>query len=229
MRRIQLATLCLAALGLVPAADAQQKHKDPVLKLYLDNEFAQLKNSLVEISQRLAAAEAENTRLKQQLGELGNELRSMQNLVKGMDTTVNNQRVSTQSDFLSLKQDLANLRQELMSLGELIRRMTAAAQTAAPPLGNPAPAAPAGGDAKPVEGYISAVVSDKEVKVVMEVEKALREGMRLSVFRVADAKTQIGIIEVTQVLDTKNALASIIYVKPGNKFEFSDIVRPASP
>ncbi len=228
MRRLAFVTIWLVALALAAAATAQQKHKDQVLKAYLDNEFALLNAKLGEIGQRVTALEAEVARLKQLVNDVSNDQRSIQNLVKATDTSVNNQRISNQADLLSLKQDLANLRQELMSLGELIRRTSAAAQPAAPSPA-PAPSLAANGDAGLVEGYISAIVSEREVGIVLETGKGLREGLRMNVYRAADGKTQIGIVEVTQVLDAKNARALIIHVKPGNKFEFSDIVRPLSP
>jgi hypothetical protein len=49
--------------------------------------------------------------------------------------------------------------------------------------------------------------------------------MRFQVFKVGDAATQVGLLEITEVIDANNSRARILQNKPGIKLEFSDIVR----
>jgi len=218
MRSVAVIAIVALALGLAPSAAAQKKQKDPVLEQYLLAEFGKLNAAIAQLNDRLAALEAELGRARQQQTELGTELRNTQNALKTTDTSLSSFRLSTQQDLLGLKTDLTQLRQDVTRLMDLAQRSLAASAASAPAAPQ-APAAP--------EGYISAV-GEKDVTINLGSNHGIKVGMRFTVFRAADPKTQIGQIEVVEVIDANNSRATIIFVKPNTSFEFSDIVRPVT-
>ena len=197
---------------------AQKKQKDPVLESYLLAEFTKLNSKLDAMSDRMAAAEAELGKLKAAQAELLGEIRSTQTTVKTTDTALSTFRLSAQQDLFSLKTDLTQLRQDLSRLSEAVKG------SAAPP--TPAPAAPA--DGQPVEGYITTTPENNEVNVSLGSASGVRIGTEFNVYKANDPKTQVGILEVVQVIDGNNSRAKVVYLRPSVKLEFSDVVRPKS-
>ena len=55
--------------------------------------------------------------------------------------------------------------------------------------------------------------------------QGLQQGTRLAVYKATDVNTRVGVIEVTQVVDTGNSRARIVTMNAGVKPEFSDVVR----
>ncbi len=208
--RVSLALLC-AALLFAPAAAAQKKQKDPVLQQYLEDAFADLGAKLAKLGDRLSAIEEDLARLKQQQAASSEELRNTQTMIKTFDAGLSSFRLSTQQDIISIKQELAAIRKDLSGVAEAARKPESAA-------------APGAAEAK-IEGYITAVTNN-EVTINLGSGAGMKVGSRLTVFRASDAKTQIGLIEVIEVLDANNSRAKIMFHQPDAKFEFSDIVRP---
>jgi hypothetical protein len=214
--RVSFALICAALLLVVPAAHAQRKEKpkDPVMQAYLEEMFAEMNSKLVKLSDRLTAMEEDLNKIKQAQAASAEEGRASQNLMRNTDMSLSSFRVSAQQDILSLKSDLARIKEDISSL--------AAAKKAEPP----APAPDAGSAAAPkVEGYITAVTKD-EVTINLGSGAGMKVGTKLNVFRSSDARTQIGVIEIVEVLDANNSRARISFHKPDTAFEFSDIVRP---
>lgn len=213
-----LAVLLMVCLAALPA-QAQKKQKDQVLEIYLINEFGRLNDKLDKMAERLASAEAEIARLKQNDADLLNEVRNTQTTVKTTDTSLSSFRLSTQQDLLSLKGDLTQIRQDLMRVTDAVRGVQPAA---------PAPA-PAASEAPPMDGYITSVTADdKEVNINLGSGAGLRTGSEFDVFKASDPKTKVGIIEVVEVIDANNSRAKVVYVRQPHRLEFSDIVRPRS-
>jgi hypothetical protein len=87
------------------------------------------------------------------------------------------------------------------------------------------PAAAPAAEAPKIEGYITAD-GEKEVTINLGSSAGVKPGMKLNVYRAADPKTQIGVIEIVGVLDSSNSRATVLHKKADvAKFEFSDIVR----
>jgi hypothetical protein len=227
------AVVLLTTVTLVMApwlgAQAQQKQKDPVLQQYLLQEFAQLNAKLVQLSERVTATATKLDQLEQKQNSLDAELRNAQNMTKSIDTSLSTLRLSSQQDLFSLKTDLTQARQELSAVADLVRRSsTSAAATLAPPAAAPAAPKPAETPAAPapvvLEGYITAVDAN-EVTINLGSNAGVKPGAQFNVFKAADPRTTVGVAEITQVTDSNNSRAKIIFVRPDTQLEFSDSVR----
>ncbi len=243
MRRLIGAALALAVLGLAPAVPAQQKIKeikDTGLAAHIDEKFLVLDSQLKALSDRLAALEADLTKIKQNQTDAAGEMRNAQNVMKATDTSLSNLRLGSESGILGLKSDLATMRQEITTMGDLIRRSLAASQPisqAAAPAPAPAPTATAPApqqtpreETGELEGYITQISDDlKEVKISLGSDKGIKEGQLMRVYQAADPKKDLGIIEVKRILDANTSMAAVISMKQGSTMAFSDIVRPIRP
>jgi hypothetical protein len=205
-------------------AQAQRKQKDPVLQQYLLEEFTQLNAKLVQVNERLTATASKLDQVEQKQNALDAELRNAQNVSKTIDTSLSTLRLSSQQDLFSLKTDLSQARQDLASLAELIRRNSASAPALAPAAPPKAPEAPASLASVVLEGYVTGVEEDV-VTINLGSNAGVKPGAQFNVYKSADPRTTIGVAEVTQVIDTNNSRAKIIFVRPDARLEFSDSVR----
>ena len=211
MRRFLIAFLLVAALFIPSIASAQKRQKDPVLQMYLEEQFAELNRKLGEMSDHVAALETEVGKLKQQQADAANEIRSAQNIVRSTDSSLSSYRVTNQQDIVALKTDVAKIRQDISAMMEGAKKAEAAA----------APEVPK------IEGYITDPPAEGKDICTMNKGSAagVKVGTRFLVFKAGDPATQVGLVEVTEVLDANNSRARVIHSKPGIKLEFSDIVR----
>ena len=217
MRRTAFVLVATLALVLAPALAAQKKPKDEALHQYLISEFAQLNAKVDKLDERLNTLDAKLGEFKQQYNDLKSELRDAQNISKSIETSLGNFRLTSQQDLLGLKTDVAQTRQEFQALSTLIQKNAAAAAAAKPP------EAPLSAPATQ-EGYITAV-DDAGVTINLGSSARVNVGARFSVFKSADPHTEIGVVEVTQVIDANNSRAKIISSRSDFHFDFSDIVR----
>lgn len=211
MRRSTVVFLLVCALCLPTVAGAQKKPKDPVLQAYLVEQFAALNKKLDELAAKVAELNAEMARLKQQQADTAGELRNAQNAARNTDSSLTSFRLSNQQDVITLKTDVARILQNVTALMEGAKKAEAAA-------------AP---EAQKIEGYITDPPAEgKDTCTVSKGSAAgVKVGMRFSVFKASDPNAQVGLLEITEVLDANNSRAKILHSKPGIKLEFSDIVR----
>ena len=211
MRRLLVPLVLMIAVCVPSIASAQKKQKDPVLQAYLDEQFAALTKKLDEVSERVATLEVEMGKLKQLQTDSATELRNAQNAARNTDSSLTSFRLSNQQDIITLKTDVAKILQNVTALIEGAKKAEAAA----------APEVPK------IEGYITDPPAEgKDICTINKGSAAgVKVGMRFLVFKASDAATQVGLVEITEVLDANNSRAKIIHSKPGVKLEFSDIVR----
>jgi hypothetical protein len=55
--------------------------------------------------------------------------------------------------------------------------------------------------------------------------QGIQPGAQLAVYKATDPNTRVGVIEVTQVVDSGNSRAHIVTMNAGVKPEFGDIIR----
>ena len=134
-------------------------------------------------------------------------------------------RIGNEENFSKLKTAIADLRAQT---DNAVSKMTG--QPAAPP-------GDSGGGrarwrvrplprrhARPSQGYVTAV-EGTNVMIDMGSAQGIQQGSRLAVYKATDPNTRVGVIEVTQVVDTGNSRARIVTMNSGVKPEFSDVVR----
>ena len=238
MRRFAIALiLVVAALLVAPHAPAQPKPKDPVLQQNILDRLAAvsaaLETRLAALDQKLSSLEAELSRMKQAQGDLMKQQsdsyaasRDLQNSVKANEVELRNLRVQSSGDILGLSNGLGNLRAELAILTDTVKRgFSAAGGTSAP---TPAPVAPQrAGMTATIEGYVTSVDEDTQsVQINLGRAAGIQVGKQFGVYRTTDPSKNIGILEITQVVDDNNSKARIVYQATGIKFDFGDIVRP---
>jgi septal ring factor EnvC (AmiA/AmiB activator) len=225
MYRTTVVLVIALTLVMAPSLGAQAKQKDPILQRYLLDEFAQLNAKLGQLNDKLTATATKVDQLEQKQNALDAELRNEQNLSKSIDSSLSTMRLSSQQDLFSLKTDLAQARQDVSVLADLVRKSSASAALAAPAVvAAPKPAEAPAQPAPVLEGYITAVDAD-EVTINLGSSAGVKPGAQFNVYKAADPRTTVGVAEITQVTDTNNSRAKVIFVKPDAHLEFSDSVR----
>jgi outer membrane murein-binding lipoprotein Lpp len=211
MRRFHVVLLLSIALCLPSVAGAQKRPKDPILQGYLEEQFTALNKKLDELSAKVADLNAEMAKLKQQQTDTLGELRNAQTVARNTDSSLTSFRLSSQQDVITLKTDVAKILQDVTALMEGAKKAEAAA-------------AP---EAQKIEGYITdPPAAGKDTCTISKGSAAgVKVGMRFTVFKANDPNSQVGLLEITEVLDANNSHAKILHSKPGIKLEFSDIVR----
>ena len=212
MRRLHIALLLAIAVCVPQATQAQKKPKDPILQAYLEEQFAEMNKKLDDLTAKIADLNAEIAKLKQQQTDTATELRSAQNVMRNTDSSLTSFRLSNQQDVIALKTDVAKIMQSVSTLLEGAKKAEAAVAA----------------EGQKMEGYIT--VPPDEGKDICTINKGsavgVKVGMRFSVFKVNDPANQVGLLEITEVLDANNSRAKVLHNKSGVKLEFSDIVRP---
>lgn len=223
-RRIILAIILLLCL----APCAWPKFKDDE-KQYLDDQFKAMLNQMQAMSIQVAALNARMEELKQTQVQLQAVILRQQHQLQDLDDMLSSLHMGDEENFSQLKVVIADLRAE----AEKAAKLSSQAAAPPPPLEvapephrevvavAPRPATPAGLQAP--QGYITAI-EGANVTIDVGSAQGVKPGVRLAIYKAADPKTRVGVIEVTQVVDASNSRARIVIMNPGMKPEFSDVV-----
>ncbi len=218
-RRIILAIFLL--LSLTPSAWPKFKEDE---QKYLDDQFKAVLDQMQALGNQVAALNAQLAEVKQNQAQLQAVIIRQQRQLQDLDEMLSSLHIGNEEHFSKLNTAIADLRAQTdNALSKL------AGQPAGPP-GTPAEVAPLAHPATPApsrptsQGYITAV-EGTNVMIDMGSAQGLQQGSRLAVYKATDPNTRVGVIEVTQVIDTGNARARIVTMNSGVKPEFSDVVR----
>ena len=55
--------------------------------------------------------------------------------------------------------------------------------------------------------------------------QGIHQGSRLALYKASDPNTQVGVVEITQVIDAGTSRAQIVTLNPGVRLEWGDVVR----
>jgi hypothetical protein len=219
MRRIMLAIFLLLCL----APSAWPKFKEDEQK-YLDDQFKAVLDQMQAFGNQVASLNAQLAELKQNQAQLQAAIIRQQHQLQDLDEMLSSLRIGNEENFSKLKTAIAELRAQT---DNAVSKMTG--QPAAPP-GTPGEVVPVARPGTPApsrqasQGYITSV-EGTNVMIDMGSAQGIQQGSRLAVYKATDANTRVGVIEVTQVIDTGNARARIVTMNSGVKPEFSDVVR----
>jgi hypothetical protein len=210
-------------LGLSLAPSAWPKFKEDEQK-YLDDQFKAVLDQMQAMGNQVAALNAQLAEIKQNQAQLQAVIIRQQHQLQDLDEMLSSLRIGNEENFSKLKTAIAELRAQT---DNAVSKLTG--QPAAPP-GTPGEVAPVARPAAPgpsrqtSQGYITAV-DGTNVMIDMGSAQGIQQGSRLAVYKATDPNTRVGVIEVTQVIDTGNARARIVTMNSGVKPEFSDVAR----
>ncbi len=223
IRRIILGTFLL--LCVTPSAFP--KFKDDERK-YLDDQFKAILDQMQAMGNQVAALNGQLVELKQNQATLQNVIIRQQHQLQDLDEMLSSLRIGNEENFSKLKTALADLRAETDSaVSKLTGQAAAASAPQVAAVATPAPPAPAPAPARQApQGYVTSASTDgTTVMIDMGSAQGIQQGMKLAVYKASDPNTRVGVLEVTQVVDSGNSRASVVTMNPGVKPEFSDSVR----
>lgn len=218
-RRIIFAIFLL--LFLTPSAWPKFKEDE---QKFLDDQFKAVLDQMQALGNQIAALNAQLAEVKQNQVQLQAVIMRQQHQLQDLDEMLSSLRIGNEDNFAKLKTAIADLRAQT---DNAVSKLTGQAPTApgaiaeTPAVGRPAAPTPS----RPTnQGYITAV-EGSNVMIDMGTAQGIQQGSRLAVYKATDANTRVGVIEVTQVVDSGNSRARIVTMNSGVKPEFSDVVR----
>jgi hypothetical protein len=218
-RRIFLAIFLL--LSLTPSAWPKFKEDE---QKYLDDQFKMVLDQMQALGNQLAALNAQQAALKQNQEQLQTVFIQQKRQIQDLDEMLSSLRISNEDNFSKLKAAIADLRTQT---DNAVSKLTGQPVT---PTGAPTEIAPVATPAAPMasrsasQGYITAV-DGTNVMIDKGSAQGIQVGSQLAVYKATDQNTRVGVIEVTQVVDSGNSRAHIVTMNSGVKPEFGDIVR----
>jgi ABC-type transporter Mla subunit MlaD len=217
-RRIILAIFLL--LSLTPSAWPKFKEDE---QKYLDDQFKAVLDQMQALGNQIAALNAQQAALKQNQDQLQAVFLQQKRQLQDLDEMLSSLRLGNEDNFAKLKTAIADLRAQTDNAVSKLTGQPAGLTGVSPEVGPAArPAAPA---SRPTnQGYITAV-EGANVMIDMGSVQGIQPGAQLAVYKATDPNTRVGVIEVTQVVDSGNSRAHIVTMNTGVKPEFSDIVR----
>jgi len=185
---------------------------------YLDDQFKAVLDQMQAMGNQVAALNAQLAELKQNQAQLQAAIVRQQHQLQDLDEMLSSLHIGNEENFSKLKTAIAELRTQT---DNTLSKLSAQPAPAVPAEAGPAAPAPS---RAPSQGYITSV-DGTNVMIDMGSAQGIQQGSRLAVYKAADPNTRVGVIEVTQVVDSGNARARIVTMNSGVKPEFSDMVR----
>jgi len=217
LRRISL--VILLVMSCVPTAWAKWKEED---QQYLDDHFKAVQDQVQALATQLQSLNTQLAELRQNQAQLGVVIMRQQRALQDLDEMVKSMRLGGEDNFSNLKTAISQLRNETQAA------FTKLTGQAPPTVGGggevPPPPRPATAP-KPIQGYITAVEANNMVTVDLGSQRGIQQGTRLVVFKATDLNTQVGVIEVTQVLDAGSSRCRVLQMNSGVRPDFGDVAR----
>jgi hypothetical protein len=216
LRRISL--VILLVMSCAPTTWAKWKEED---QQYLDDHFKAVQDQVQALATQLQSLNTQLAELRQNQAQLGVVIMRQQRALQDLDEMVKSMRLGGEDNFSNLKAAISQLRNETQAAfskltGQAPPTVGGGGEVTPPPR----PAAP-----KPIQGYITAVEANNMVTVDLGSQRGIQQGTRLVVFKATDLNTQVGVIEVTQVLDAGSSRCRVLQMNSGVRPDFGDVVR----
>jgi hypothetical protein len=215
----------LAVCVVLIFATAAPAKWDPKDKQYLEDEFRALREQIQSMKTQTDALQAQLAELRQAQTQVQAVLIRQQRTLQDLDQMVSSLRLSQEENLTHLKAAVSQLQADQEAA------FTALTGRERPAGGGSteyaaAPTAPAAATAAPAatQGYVT-VVEGNTVTVDLGTAQGMQLGSRLALYKATDPGTQVGVLEVIQVVDAGNSRARIVTLNTGVRPEFSDIVR----
>ena len=217
MRRVMLAL----SIVLMAAASAWPKF-NPDEQRYLDEHFKAIQDQIQTLSTQLQTLNAQLQELRKNQAQFQAIVDHQQRSLQDLDQMVTSMRLGSEENSSNLKTAITQLRNETQAAFAKLGAVAVSGPGGATEATIPKPQAPA---APVVQGSIISDVKGENVTIDLGSRQGVRELTRLAVYKDTDPNTQVGILEVTQVIDGGNSRARILQVNPGVQLGFGDVVR----
>ena len=215
MRRMMLAVFVL--LWVVTSAWPKFK---PDEQQYLDDRFKALQQELEELTTQMKNLQGQLQVLRENQAQYQEVIARQQSSLKSLDEMVTKMRLDSEENFSNLKTVILQLRKATQD------GFVKLCGSAPPPtgVGGAVTSTPVAPPPTAVQGYVTAVEGNN-VQLDIGSDQGLRQGSRLALYKASDPNTQVGILEVTQVIDTGKSRAQVTSLNPGVRPEWGDLVR----
>jgi uncharacterized protein YdcH (DUF465 family) len=216
MRRMMLALFFVLWM----VTNAWPKFKEDEQQ-YLDDQFKAIQDQVQALTTQLQTLNAQLQALRQNQAQFQAVIDHQQRSLQDLDQMVTSMRLGNEENSSNLKTAITQLRNETQAAFAKLGVVTGAGPGGATQaaVSRPQPSVPL-----VVQGSIIDVKGDN-VKIDLGSSQGVHEGSRLALYKDTDPNTQVGIIEVTQVIDGGNSFAHILQVNPGVRLGFGDVVR----
>lgn len=224
IRRFALILALLVCFVSTASAKMKQDEKD-----YFDESFQSVLAQVQQLKSQVDTLTAQIRQMAQNQSDLQQSLMRQLNSLSDMEHALSGFRVTNEENLAGLRTAMANLQAEeqkgLQALTTLSSQINTAQQqqqqtaTSAPPA---KPASPA-----VVQGYVTVVDKDgSTVTVSLGTGQNLQSGSKLALYKGSDSATanRVGVLEITDVIDTGNSHAKVVTLNEGVHPEFGDIV-----
>jgi uncharacterized protein YdcH (DUF465 family) len=217
MRRMMLAFFFI----LVAVTSAWPKFKEDEQK-YLDDKFKALQDQVQALSTQLQTVFLQLQELRQNQAQFKAIIDNQQRSLKELDDMVRSMQIGSEERFSGLKQAITQLRNETQAGLRTLGGGTAP---------GPAPSEPARpGGATPVLqcNVLNVEGSTVGSSITLDVGSSnpgIHQGSRLKLYKASDPTTQVGVIEITQIIDAGNSRAQIVTLNSGVQVVFGDVAR----
>jgi hypothetical protein len=220
IRRSALAAFLMLIFATTAAAKWDAKDKQ-----FLEDQFRALREQIQAMKAQTDSLNAQVAELRQAQVQVQAVLIRQQRTLQDLDQMVSSLRLSQEENLTNLKAALSQLQTDQEKAFAALSGKGSEAGGGSPEHAV-ASAAPVAGTAAPAatQGYVTIVEGDN-VTVDLGTAQGVQQGSRLALFKAADPGTQVGVLEVIQVLDAANSRARIVTMNTGVRPEFSDIVR----
>jgi len=218
MRRAMLALFIVSLV----VTNAWPKFKEDE-QHYLDEQFKAIQDQVQALTTQLQTLNAQLLELRKNQAQFQAIIDRQQRSLQDLDQLVISMRLGNEESSSNLKAAINQLRTDTQAAFNKLGAVGAAAPAAATEATMAKPQAPAAQVV--VQGSIISDVKDDSVTIDLGSRQGVHELARLAVFKDTDPNTQVGILEVTQVIDGGNSRARILQVNPGVQLGFGDVVR----
>jgi len=216
MRRITLALFFL----LVAVPNAWPKFKEDEQK-YLDEKFKIIQDQVQALATQVQTLNAQLQELRQNQAQFKAVIDNQQRQLKELDEIVRSMQLGNEENFSNLKTAITQLRNETLAG---LKPLAAGAGA------SPAPAEPAKTGSAPVLQCNVIAVEGSTVgsNITLDIGSStpdIHQGSRLKLYKASDPNTQVGVVEITQVIDARSSRAQVVTLNSGVRLEWGDAAR----
>jgi uncharacterized phage infection (PIP) family protein YhgE len=203
------------------AASAWPKF-NPEDQKYLDEKFKALADQVQALTTQLQTVVLQLQDVRQKQEQFKAIIDNQQRSLKELDEMVRSMQIGSEENFSSLKQAITQLRNETQGGLKALGGGTAP---------GPAPSEPArtGGATAALQCNVvhvdGSTVGSNVTLDVGSSNPGIHQGSRLKLYKASDTTTQVGVIEITQILDAGNSRAQIVTLDSGVQVVFGDVAR----